>query len=319
MQNSSTLVLTTEAKIVLGRTVFFILFSIAYVLLLVNTHYINPYALEWDIKNYYHHFNYDGIAVFGFEFVVPSLFWLAKKLGFDFYEFTFLLGIFYLYPIYSLSRKVRIVFLPLYFLFFILYFVPNYIFLMRQYLSFFFLILFALSSSRISLVYLAVGLFSHISAVIIILAMAVVFNRRIIYLVVAVMAVLSFFLSVQLDLLSLFLRLVGFLHGFGLGQDLDRKLHGMLFSAQEEPSSSVLVYLVLSVSILLHSFYMYKRGGGDAVMNIFFFSSCLALFFSASIIVSNRLGFAGYFFSVPYLAMVLSLFSVSRKAKVRFM
>ena len=46
-------------------------------------------------------------------------------------------------------------------------------------------------------------------------------------------------------------------------------------------------------------------------------SSIFALAFAGLVVFSNRLGFAGYFFSIPYLTLVLSHYRINRNITVK--
>ncbi|MBA6420854.1 EpsG family protein [Pseudomonas sp. 5Ae-yellow] len=298
-----------------NRGAFYCLFSSLYLLFLVYKIYINPFELVSDIQSYYLHFLYGGLSDFGVEFLLPAMFLTAKIVGLGFYDFVFLLGVLYLYPILRMARLVRTPYLIIYFSFFLLYFVPNYAFLMRQYFSFFLIVVFLLNKSRSSYFFLVLSLFAHLSALILV-AIIISKNSRF-WPYVAFLSVGVFVSSLMgFSLMQGVLDLLNAVSVYLDKDDLIRKVDAMAAHTDFDAGSAS-VYFILSLSVILHSIYMIRVRDNNLILLIMFASSCLSLLLSESSVISNRIGFAGYFFSLPYFSMVVSLFCFVDGYKLR--
>lgn len=304
------------------RILFYSFFSLLYVLSLIFNIYYEPFELVADLQNYHNHFYTSGVFIYGFELVIPLAFNILRFLGLGFYDFVFFLGLFYLAPILMMANLIKTRYLVFYFLFYLLYHMPNYAFLMRQYFAFYTFVLFLLSRGhRSSYFFLILSFFSHGAALIWI---SIFFLRRVmIFPFIGLVSIFLYFLSLYgYSLLGVFGVGVEILSAATSMPELSRKLHGMLTYVDHEGGSRQ-VYFVLCLAVLLHSIYMAGSSFGarlmrhDSLLCIMFFSSCLALAFADSAVISNRLGFAGYFFSLPYLFMVMSRFIFTSSFKLR--
>lgn len=295
----------------LPRSVFFLLFLVVYVIFLIYRVYINPFEINSDIEQYFHHYQESGnILVFGFEFFVPILFFLSNYIGLDFYGFSFLYSIFCIIPIFYLSRRISLFFLSIYYLFFVLWFIPNNIFLLRQYISFGFLTLFLLGGQgKNHKILLFFSIFSHLSAIFIYAASFIGLKKQSPFFLLGIFSIILFLLQIDNNFMGPFLfDLMSPLLEWDFGFDFNRKIYGQISIVGEElgnviPSFSVL--LLLSFSVFIHSVEIFKFGESDKLMRVFYFSACLSLIFASINVLSNRLGFAAYFFSVPYFLLVL--------------
>ena len=118
----------------------FLLFSVFYIFNLYRSIYLVGFELDLDFLNYYEFYNSPDLAMdrWGVEVVTPIFFNVGRFVGLDFYTFSFVVGIFWLIPVFLLARTVRVEYLVFYYLFFLIWFSPQFIFLFRQYLGIFF-------------------------------------------------------------------------------------------------------------------------------------------------------------------------------------
>ncbi len=295
-----------------NRLMLILFFSGVYINLLVYKIYILPFELNGDLLNYYNHFTYDGIDVFGIEFLLPTIFFICKIFGFTFYDTVFLLGLFYFVPIISMLKYIKTNFFIFYFLFFIFYFVPNYAFLMRQYLAFFLIVLFVVSNSRYSFVFLLFSIFAHLSSLIFIFFIYLKIKKGIKFFLISIIVIFIFFLNtLGYGLLENLKYYIELLLLSNMGSDLERKLYGMYLEVSNINIQSISVYLLLIVTIIIHSIYIIKNGENELILKLFLFSAYIAIIFSWSVVVSNRFGFAAFFFAVPYFLMIISRLDLS--------
>lgn len=294
-----------------ARAVFFAVFSSLFVLKLFYISFIDPFELVSDTQAYYNAYQRGDVFVFGVEFFVPFLFCIFDALGFEFYTFVFMLGLFHLYVIVKLAGKVSLLLLPFYFLFFYLYFSPGYFFLLRQYFAFSLFLLFLMSNNRWSCLFLFLAVFSHLSAILFVFFMLLKVNKKFGLLVVFLLLLsllgfsfLDFFISL-LEKVSVLLN----------QSDLNRKVRGMLVHAESSKSSGVIL-LILCVSLLIHAFLLTKAVN-TRLLSLFFYSSCAVLMFQDSVVIANRIGFAAYFFSLIYLIFVIDSLRITRSFKLR--
>lgn len=302
------------SKILLGnliRSAIELIFALSFLMILFYICFVNPFELVSDTLNYYHHYQERNIFTFGFEFITPLLFFIFDFFSIDFYIFVFVLGVFHFYVFLKLSRELSLLLLPIYFAFIIFYLQPGYFFLLRQYLAFSFIILYSISSSRFSYVFLFLAVFSHLSAIIFIFFMFLKVNKKSGLLVVflLLLSLLGFsFLEVFLSLLE---KVSVFLNQF----DLNRKVRGMLEQAESSKSSGVIL-LILCVSLLIHAFLL-TEAVNTRLLSLFFYSSCVVLMFQDSVVIANRIGFPAYFFSIVYFVFLLSSLRVTKNFRIR--
>lgn len=277
-----------------------------FVILLIYKNYIAPFELYSDFLEYEKVFNEGGLWYFGTEVVIPFYFLVLKKIGLDYRDSIFLIGILYIYPIVKLSKNVDVKLLFFYFLFFLIFFVPSYAFLMRQYLAFFLIILFFLSDSRYRYIYLIIGFFSHLS-LIYMMIFSLINSKILPKILIFVFIFVAIFNGISL------IDILFFLSKYSIGYDLERKVIGQIASV-DIGRGSYLVALILFSTIIIHIFFIknvnHKIKG---LMNIFLYSSIFSLIAINYVVISNRVGFAGYFFSIPYLMLVLSQINLSLK------
>ncbi len=289
------------------RLLMMLFFAVLYFNLLVQHILIHPFELTGDFLNYYNYYNDITINTFGLEFMIPLFFIITKNIGLGFYEAVFTLGILYLVPIVLITKFINKKYLPFYYMFFLLFFVPNYAFLMRQYLSFFFLVLFTVSNFRYSFIFLMLAIFSHISAIFFIILFMIKIKKNLIYLAISTLSIFIYFLTIYgVTFMKDFYTQIEFLFSLDLGRDLNKKVGTLNFLNVENDNSSNKVLLILCITIILHTYCIIKKGENNILLNLFYFTGVLALIFSSSVIISNRLGFAAYFFSIPYFFLVLS-------------
>ena len=311
---------TVSSRLLIG-----VLFLCFYQWVCIYRVYIVPFELVSDINQYNNHY-YEGSRVFtfGFEVVVPILFELFKQIGLGFYDFVFIYSLFYLVPIFILSKYVRTIFLPLYFLFFIIWFIPNNTFLLRQYVSFYFLILFCCSSSpkiKNNFIYFVLAILSHLTAVFFLILSRLTVKRKSKYLVLALVSIIFYFLQILFfSWQEVVLEFLNWMLSFDSGADVRRKIVGQIVSMKVDDLigiSSISNTAVICTSIILHSIKIYFHGEDNKILKIFFFTSILSLTFAGLVVFSNRIGFVGYFFSIPYFCLVLSHFYLTKGFSIR--
>lgn len=287
----------------------FLLFSVFYIFNLYRSIYLVGFELDLDFLNYYEFYNSPDLAMdrWGVEVVTPIFFNVGRFVGLDFYTFSFVVGIFWLIPVFLLARTVRVEYLVFYYLFFLIWFSPQFIFLFRQYLGIFFAILFFMYPGR-SKVYLVLCFFlsvlSHLSM-----------------MIVYFFGLFKLRSKSQYVLLSIFVCAVYFSYFYGfsllkyfegvslfLGVDVvDRKLATIQQLSFGYTSGSSLVYGLLCCSMFLHSFKIFDSNCYRfSIERAFFFSAASALILSEFVIFSNRVGALAYFFSIPYISVVMS-------------
>lgn len=302
------------SKILLGnliRSAIELIFALSFLMILFYICFVNPFELVSDTLNYYHHYQERNIFTFGFEFITPLLFFIFDFFSIDFYIFVFVLGIFHFYVFLKLSRELSLLLLPIYFVFIIFYLQPGYFFLLRQYLAFSFIILYLISSSRFSYVFLFLAVFSHLSAIIFIFFMFLRVNTKI-GLVVIVLLSLSYF---YLDFLQYFINFLELFFSIINYSDIDRKVDGMLQNKQTGASSLAIIILLI-ISILIHTVISSKLTS-NKLLSLFFYSSFLVVAFQNSVVIANRIGFPAYFFSIVYFVFLLSSLRVTKNFRIR--
>lgn len=302
------------SKILLGnliRSAIELIFALSFLMILFYICFVNPFELVSDTLNYYHHYQERNIFTFGFEFITPLLFFIFDFFSIDFYIFVFVLGVFHFYVFLKLSRELSLLLLPIYFVFIIFYLQPGYFFLLRQYLAFSFIILYLISSSRFSYVFLFLAVFSHLSAIIFIFFMFLRVNTKI-GLVVIVLISLSYF---YLDFLQYFINFLELFFSIINYSDIDRKVDGMLQNKQTGASSLAIIILLI-ISILIHTVISSKLTS-NKLLSLFFYSSFLVVAFQNSVVIANRIGFPAYFFSIVYFVFLLSSLRVTKNFRIR--
>ncbi|RZS67483.1 EpsG-like putative glucosyltransferase [Kerstersia gyiorum] len=299
-----------------GRICIVFILSFFYVYAIYRFNFINPPPLESDYLQYFETYNYTTLYLdrFGVELILPILFYIFNSLGVEFFNFSFLLGIFWLIPIILLSKEVRSSYLIFYFLFFIFYFPANYAFLMRQYLCFYFFLLYLCCSGRLRFLFLFLSIFTHLSAIVfLIFCKTNIKNKEFFYF--SFLAVFVIFLGNQLGLG--FSSVLQFVVNLDIGiYDIQRKLSMLTRLGDENVfNDSILNYVILILSMFLHCVYLSAGGKNNNIMLLMFFSACIAVMFSDFKILANRFGFAAFFFSIPYFFIVLSRFSLNSSGK----
>lgn len=310
-----------------GMLEYFIgfIFIISYIGILISRIYITPFELYSDIGQYYkHYYQDDGVLIFGLEVVTPILFFLAKKLGLNFYDFVFVYSVFYLIPILILSNYIKIKFRIFYFLFFIIWFVPNNTFLLRQYLSFYFLILyfnFHNDHKYTGRALLLLSILTHLSAIMFWVFSLINIKKRSGYLMLSGASVVLYFLQITVfTWQESMMKLLLWLASFDLGGDFNRKIIGQISSMQVDELigvSSILNSSVICLAATLHSVIIFKHGETSKLMKVFFITAIINLMFASLAVFSNRVGFVSYFFSIPYLMLVLSHFSIKNNLAIK--
>lgn len=302
------------SKILLGnliRSAIELIFALSFFMILFYICFVNPFELVSDTLNYYHHYQERNIFTFGFEFITPLLFFIFDFFSIDFYIFVFVLGVFHFYVFLKLSRELSLLLLPIYFVFIVFYLQPGYFFLLRQYLAFSFIILYLISSSRFSCVFLFLAVFSHLSAIIFIFFMFLRVNTKI-GLVVIILLSLSYF---YLDFLQYFVNFLELFFSIINYSDIDRKVDGMLQNKQTGASSLAIIILLI-ISMLIHTVISSKLTS-NKLLSLFFYSSFLVVAFQNSVVIANRIGFPAYFFSIVYFVFLLSSLRVTKNFRIR--
>lgn len=302
-----------------------VVFLLLYFFVSVSRVYLTPFELVSDINQYFNHYYAgEGVLIFGTELVVPVLFELSRALGLGFYDFVFVYSLLYFIPILMLSKYIRVVYLPLYFLFFIIWFIPSNVFLLRQYVAFYFMVLLfclRLPINKQFFLYLLLAVLSHLSAVFFLMLGSLTIKRRSKYLLLSMISVVAFVLQISFfDWQEVILKALSWMLELNLGADAKRKIIGQIASIKVDELvgiSSVSNSAVICLSVILHSIKIYVHGEDNKLLRIFFFTSVISLVFASIVVFSNRLGFVGYFFSIPYLCLVLSHFRFTNSYAIK--
>lgn len=297
------------SNIYIARYLFFLIFSFAYIIKTYISTFDGSIVLSSDFLNYFLFYNSSVFQIdrWGVEIITPILFWFGGLIGLDFFEFVYVVGVFWLIPIYFLSKYVRVEYLALYYMFFLVWFAPQYAFLFRQYFSILFTIFFFSLSKRYRYILFLLSILSHFSIIIVYIFSFIKFKRRFLYVVASITSVFSFIsYKFGFSVLSFF---VGGVYQTGI-KDIDRKINILNELERGYSSGSFMVYLVLCFATILHSFKIEIKGPTLSLERAFYFSALSSLILSEFVILSNRVGILAYFFSIPYLSIVLSKYVV---------
>lgn len=295
------------------RLLLIFAFSYLYILAIYNHTLLSPFKLESDYFQYYElynsiDYNHDR---FGTEIITPLIFNFSKEIGLNYYQFNLIFGFIWLAPIIYLSNKIKTIYLTLFLSSFFFYFINNYAFLFRQYLAFLFFIPFVFSHTRKRWLFFVISILTHLSSLFFLFFSWLQFKKRIIYFIIC--------------FISIFIMILNF-NGYGFSKtltdlipythlispDLQRKLSLLLRLENNVDPGGWKISLLLSITILLHSIFITDDKEKFSILRAFFFSAIAALIFSDFKILSNRLGFIAYYFSIPYFFLVLSNIKIKK-------
>lgn len=288
------------------RLVAFLAFFCIFFCGLLNHFYFNRFELASDYLEYYEIYNYPdlNLGAFGGEIVAPFLFYSSKLLGIDYYGFGLVFGVLWVGPIYLISKSVRTELLIFYYMFFLLFFINMYFFLFRQFLSFLFIIYFLFSRNRARIAFFVLAVFSHFSGILFYFFARLKFSKQWIYYFMSTAAILAFCLNAIDFGMSKYLLFIMDLDF--ASYDIRRKLNIVARATTDTDGMGIKMFFILALAVVSHTFFIHKDQKKYSLLRLMYFSAVFAMIFSDFKILSNRVGFAAYYFSFPYLILVFS-------------
>lgn len=252
---------------------------------------------------------------YGVEVLTPMIMWVVSYLGGDFRYFIFICLVIWTPIVFLLGfySRSKFLFIGIYFYFLTPLFIDNAMFLIRQYNSALFYMLFLLYNKRkeqtklVSLGLLLLSFSSHLSSVfwvIISNKMTVrFFKNRLVFLIVFLPLILLALSGVDIvsSVVDLIFKIVNVFDVY----EINRKLmfysnNGYDAVAKVSNLAELLAFLLLFLSGYL--FFLSKKN--NEFCFFVFVQALIVVLLKNNVVMANRFGFFAFYFSVPILIVL---------------